>query len=184
MPVKEISDFGKSESRIARAKKDYQIALRKYQLAYDKVLNKSTLPGISLIKEENKKIIENALQFWEEKRLTSHAWCIMSNHFHWVLTVFDKEVEIRQVLDSPESERIPDLGKSESLKKPVYIQDILHSVKLFSARQINKNENRTGQLWGHESFETTVVLSTYCRIVIPNFLPVQSGGVSESAIYQ
>ena len=31
---------------------------------------------------------------------------------------------------------------------------------------------------------TSVVLSAYRRIVIPNFLPVQSGGVSESAIYQ
>ncbi len=48
------------------------------------------------------------------------------------------------------------LEKLQSLVKPVYLQDILHSVKLFSARRINENENRTGQLWEHESFETTI----------------------------
>lgn len=80
---------------------------------------------------------------------------------HWILTVFERES------DFPKSDNFnfSDLGKSESresgfpnpdISKPVYLQDILHSVKLFTARRINKNENRTGHLWEEESFETTI----------------------------
>lgn len=58
----------------------------------------------------------------------------MSNHFHWVVSIFEKDEN----------------------GKPVYLQDILHSIKLFSARRINENENHIGQLWVHESFDTTI----------------------------
>jgi REP element-mobilizing transposase RayT len=203
------SELRNSESRLAQAKKEYQIALRKYRLAYDKILNKSNLPGISLIKKENRKVIEEALMFWEGKRLTNHAWCIMSNHFHWVFTVFEKEVEPARESDFPKSDKISDLGKSESrelefpnsnslssetqsptaesefpnsdIKKPVYLQDILHSIKLYTARQINKNENRKGQLWEHESFDTTIRNDKHFYRVVEYTLnnPVSAGLVKD-----
>jgi REP element-mobilizing transposase RayT len=195
-PAKELSGLGNPESHLVATKKEYQIALRKYRLAYDKFLNKSALPGTNLVKDENRKIIEEALLFWEGKRLTSHAWCIMPNHVHWVLTVFEREFcglgnpQSRESgfpnpdakdSDFPKSENelcglgnpqsqpqsrdtdfpksvkeISGLGNPESHVKPVYLQDILHSVKLFTARRINKNENRSGHLWEEESFETTI----------------------------
>jgi putative transposase len=124
-------DLGKLQSQ---AKKDYRIALFRYRLAYDRILNESALPGLILAKEENRKIIEETLLFWEGKRLTNHAWCIMSNHVHWVITVFERDEK----------------------GKPVFLQDILHSVKLFTARRINENANLHGQFWEHESFETTI----------------------------
>lgn len=127
-------DLGKSKSQIAKTKKAYFEALCRYRLAYDKFLHKSIKPTISLIKQEHRKVIEEALYFWEGKKLNSHAWCIMSNHFHWVLTLFDKDEN----------------------GEPIYLQDILHSVKLFTAKRINKAENLKGQLWAHESFETTI----------------------------
>ena len=134
-PTPIIFDLGKSEFRkLAQAKKDYQIALRKYRLAYDKILNNLKTPKISLLKENNKAIIEEVLNFWEGKRLKTHAYCIMSNHFHWVVSVFEK-------------------GENG---KPVYLQDILHSIKLFSSRRINENENQSGKLCEHESFDTTI----------------------------
>ena len=58
----------------------------------------------------------------------------MSNHVHWMLSVFERDEN----------------------GKPVYLQDILHSVKLLTARRINDNENLRGQFWEHESFETTI----------------------------
>ena len=127
-------DLGKSKSRKEEAKTAYYAALRNYRLAYDKFLHKSTEPTISLIKPTNRKVIEEALHFWEGKRLNSHVWCIMSNHFHWVLTIFEKDEH----------------------SEPIFLQDILHSVKQFTAKKINKTENRIGQLWAHESFETTI----------------------------
>lgn len=160
--VKENFAVGKSESQnlesqLEEAKKEYQIALRKYRLAYDKILKISDLQGISLVKEENRKVIEEALTFWEGKRLTSHAWCIMSNHIHWVLSVFEKEQETGRESEFPNSDNAKlQFGNPQSHQKPVYLQDILHSVKLFTARRINENENRTGQLWENESFDTTI----------------------------
>ncbi|KAF0239053.1 MAG: hypothetical protein FD181_438 [Prolixibacteraceae bacterium] len=123
-----------SKSQKEEAKKAYLEAIRNYRLAYDKFLHKSTEPTISLINPSNREIIEDALHFWEGKRINSHVWCIMSNHFHWVLTVLEKDEN----------------------GEPIYLQDILHSVKQFTAKKINKAENRNGQLWEHESFETTI----------------------------
>jgi REP element-mobilizing transposase RayT len=127
-------ELGNSKSQLADTKAAYYTALRNYRLAYDKFLHKSTESTISLIKPINQEVIKEALRFWEAKKLHSHAWCIMSNHFHWVLTVFEKD----------------------ELGEPLYLQDILHSVKQFTAKRINKIENREGQLWAHESFETTI----------------------------
>ncbi len=81
--------------------------------------------------------------------------------------VFNSNIEICDLGKSqsqPQS-RESDFPKSDSFNlrvgnpqssKPVYLQDILHSVKLFTARRINKNENRSGHLWEEESFETTI----------------------------
>jgi REP element-mobilizing transposase RayT len=155
----ESFDLGKSKSRLEKAKKDYQIALRKYSLAFDKILNTSNSPNLSLIKEMNRNVIEEALLFWEGKRLTNHAWCIMTNHVHWVLSV----------------------SKNGGNGMPVYLEDILHSVKLFTARRINENENKTGQFWEHESFDTTIRderhFSNVFNYVINN--PVAAGLVAD-----
>ena len=147
---------GNSESQI---KKEYNLALRKYRLAYDKILNKSKTPNISLITNENKTIIEEALQFWEGTRLKTHAWCIMSNHFHWIVSVFEKDEN----------------------RKPVYLQDILHSIKLFTARNININEKRKGQLWVHESFDTTIRNERHFMNVVKYTInnPVSAGMVKD-----
>jgi putative transposase len=149
------SEFPNSDKELTQAQNDYRIALLKYRLAYDRILNKSAVPGLILAKEENRKIIENTLLFWEGKRLTNHAWCIMSNHVHWVITVFERDEK----------------------GKPVFLQDVLHSVKLFTARGINENENLHGQFWEHESFETTIRddghFARIFRYVIQN--PVKAG---------
>ena len=58
----------------------------------------------------------------------------MPNHIHWVFRVFEKDEK----------------------GHPVYLQDILYSVKRFTANSINKLENRTGPLWQKESFDTTI----------------------------
>ncbi|MDP3912691.1 MAG: transposase [Bacteroidota bacterium] len=152
-------DFGKSKSQLAQAQKDYQIALRKYRFAYDKNLHNSTEPTILLIKENNRILIENALLFWEGKRLTNHAWCIMSNHVHWVLSVSEKDEN----------------------GKPVFLEDILHSVKLFTARRINDNEGKSGQFWEHESFDTTIRNETHFANVVNYVInnPVSAGLVSD-----
>jgi len=75
-----------------------------------------------------------SLKFWEGKKLNNCAYTIMNNHIHWVFELLEKDQE----------------GHS------VYLQDILQSVKRFSANRINKLENRLGSLWQKESYDTTI----------------------------
>jgi len=215
----DMFDLRKSNSQLAEARKNYYIALRKYRLAYDKVLHRSNQPTINLTKENNRKLVEEALLFWEGKRLKNHAWCIMSNHIHWVLSLFEQESGGAGVglgksntsnlrpgkpqsreLEFPNSNMF-DFGKSNSQREsdfpkpgnfdlktsksqsgePVYLQDILHSVKLFTARLINQNENKNGQLWEHESFDTTIRNSRHFENVMNYTIknPVSAGLVKD-----
>ena len=119
---------------LAKHKRDYLLLRKKYFFQLEKILNQNLNGQFTLQKETNQKIIEDALKFWENKRLHSHAWCIMPNHVHWVVSIF----------------------KMDEKQRPVYLQDILHSIKSFTAHQINKSEKTSGQVWMHESFDTTI----------------------------
>ena len=125
-------------------KKKYILYRMRHFFMMEKLLNNSDFQGISLVKEQNRKVIEESLKFWEKKRLTNHAWCIMPNHLHWVFT----------------------LNQKDEMGRPVYLQNVLHSVKLFSSRRINENENRKGQLWMHESYDITIRNEMHFRNVI------------------
>ncbi len=129
----QLKQTNPSGSEIKHAKMEYFRTREKYWLMLDKFLNNSS-PQFLLSKEINRIVLEEALNFWEGKRLKNHAWCIMPNHLHWVVSLFKKDEN----------------------GNPVYLQDIMHSIKLFSARRINGNENHKGQLWLHESYETTI----------------------------
>ena len=122
------------EETINELKLQRSIVRKKYMKAYDDLLHLQTKPIVDLSKNENTQTIISALSFWEGKRIENYAICVMSNHVHWVFRVFEKD----------------DNGQ------PVYLQDILQSVKRFTANRINKLENRTGTVWLRESFDTTI----------------------------
>lgn len=75
-----------------------------------------------------------AFLFWEGNKIENEAFCVMPNHFHWVFTT----------------------KKIDNAGNPVYLQDILRSVKSFTAKEINRLSDRSGQLWQRESFDTTI----------------------------
>jgi REP element-mobilizing transposase RayT len=58
----------------------------------------------------------------------------MSNHVHAVFRLFDKN----------------------EVEKPKYLEDIMHSIKRFSAYEINKILNRSGHFWQVESYDRWV----------------------------
>ena len=115
-------------------KQDYQSVRRQYIKAYDDLLDAQIKPEINLSKPENLEIIFSALLFWEGRRLQNLAFTIMPNHVHWVVKLFN----------------------IDSIGDPVYLQDILQSVKRHSSNKINKIEKRSGKLWQKESFDTTI----------------------------
>lgn len=120
--------------KIETIKKEYYITRKKYIQAFDDLMDSQTVTGINLSRKENTDALMNTLHFYNGKKIYNYAFCIMPNHVHWVF----------------ETLKVDENGK------PVYLQDIMQSVKRFSANKINEIENRKGSLWQKESFETTI----------------------------
>jgi REP element-mobilizing transposase RayT len=150
----------KTAGSLKELKKEYYSLRQKYFKAFDEYLDVQQNPKIDLCKKQNLEIMMEALNFWQGKRLENEAFCIMSNHVHWVFQLFEKDDN----------------------DKPVYLQDIMHSVKRFSANRINKNKKRTGALWQKESFDTTIRNEKHMYNVIEYTLnnPVSAGLVNNS----
>lgn len=113
---------------------DYNLMRKKQMKAFDDLLDLNEKSIVNLSNTVNRKIMFDALLFFEEKKLENYAFCIMPNHVHWVFRTLEKDEN----------------------GKPVYLQDIMHSIKSFTANEINKNENRNGALWQVESYDTTI----------------------------
>ena len=73
-------------------------------------------------------IVAQALRFHDGKRLRCGDYVIMPNHVHWLI--------------------LPLPGHN--------LEDILHSVKGWSGREINGSLKRRGRLWQKESFDHIV----------------------------
>ncbi|MCH7903190.1 MAG: carbamoyl-phosphate synthase large subunit [Armatimonadetes bacterium] len=82
--------------------------------------------GSCLLKQDsNASVVAEALRHFDGERYKLHAYCVMPNHVHAILEPL-------------------------SLHK---LEDILHSWKSFTAKQINKNEGRTGRFWQPEYYD-------------------------------
>ncbi len=131
----EILKTHKADFRaIEDAKREYYILRKKYIAQVDEILDVQKETFVDLSIPEHVKIIYDTLMFWEGNRIANYCFCIMPNHVHWVLRIFEKDEN----------------------GKPVYLEDVMHSVKLFTARQINEHNGKTGTLWQKESFDTTI----------------------------
>jgi REP element-mobilizing transposase RayT len=113
---------------------DYNILRKKTMKAMEDLLHLKTKCIVDLSRSENTTIVQDALCYWEGKKLKNYALCVMPNHVHWVFRLLDKDVN----------------GKS------VWLEDILKSVKQYSATQINEFEKQKGTLWHKESWDTTI----------------------------
>jgi len=144
---------------LKKLKIEYYTLRKKYIKAYDDLLDAERSPKINLSKPEHTKVIIETLKFWEGVKLENYAFCVMPNHVHWVFRVFEKDKN----------------------KEPVYLQDILYSVKRFTANRINVFENRKGELWQKESFDTTIRDEKHLVRAIEYTLnnPVSAGMVKE-----
>ncbi|MEA3496856.1 MAG: transposase, partial [Bacteroidota bacterium] len=81
-----------------------------------------------LKKKENATIVANAIKYFAGDRYILDEWVVMPNHVH---------VLVKPIADNK-------------------LSNILHSWKSFTANEINKFENLSGQLWMHESYDHIV----------------------------
>ena len=115
-------------------KLEFNLTRKIYLKAFDDLLHLQKNSKVNLSKDSNRTILVNALTFWEGKRIENYAYCVMSNHVHWVLKVFN----------------------TDENGNTINLQDILQSVKRFSETVINKIEGLNGPLWQNESYDTAI----------------------------
>lgn len=155
----EEADRNPHHPELQKLKQEYNLLRKKYIKAFDDLLDAEKYPAVDLSKPENTKAIAESLLYWEGIKLENHAFCIMNNHIHWVFRVFEKDAK----------------------DEPVYLQDIMYSVKRFTSNRINALENRKGTLWQKESFDTTIRDEKHLYYAIRYTLnnPVSAGLVND-----
>ena len=87
---------------------------------------------------EARTIVLNALRHFHNTRYELFAACVMPDHVHLLMQPWPKENN----------------GKGNVVFWPV--SDLLHSIKSFSAHQINKIEKKAGAVWEKERFDRYV----------------------------
>jgi len=112
--------------------------------------------GVCWLKETAvAEMIAETLKFHEGKKYRLHAWVIMPNHGHLLLT--------------------PLPG--------VHLPSVMHSIKSYTAQMANKILKRKGQFWQHESFDRYIRDSRHFNAVVRYIEnnPVKAG-LCESAV--
>ena len=107
-----------------KTKKEYY---DKFAKTVDKWLDNNY--GDCLLKKtDNRKIVEDALLFFDGKRYDLIAYVVMPNHVHILM----------------------------KLKEGHELIEIMRSIKSFTAKKINDNENKSGPLWQSESYDRLI----------------------------
>jgi REP element-mobilizing transposase RayT len=75
--------------------------------------------------EKVAEVVQNALLYHDEKKYKLHSWVIMPNRIHFLLTP----------------------------NRKIKLEEIVHSIKSFTANEANKILNRKGIFWQHEPFD-------------------------------
>ena len=117
--------------------------INKFGKAVDKWLDNNY--GDCLLKKtSNRKIVEDALLFFNGERYDLIAFVVMPNHVHILM----------------------------KLKEGHELVEIMRSIKSYTAKKINENENRTGAVWQSESYDRLIRdhehLENVVRYIISN----------------
>jgi alanyl-tRNA synthetase/REP element-mobilizing transposase RayT len=91
------------------------------------------------LSSKSRDIVLKSLLFGnEQRRYQLFAACVMPDHVHFLME--------------------PQIKAEDKDGKPVFwpLSEILHSIKSFTAHEINKAENENGQIWENESFDRLI----------------------------
>jgi len=155
LQIKTLEQLPSEFMALARAKKEYFQYRKKYIQAYAEILDNCKSPAINLSDPEIVEILVSTLQFWHGRKINNFAFTVMPNHVHWVFELYPRNQD----------------------GNPLYLQDLMQSVKRFSSNRINKVLGRTGPLWQKESFDTTIRNYRHLQCAIRYTLnnPVKAG---------
>jgi alanyl-tRNA synthetase/REP element-mobilizing transposase RayT len=124
--------------------------------------------GERILSEAARDVIFDCILNWREKRYRLIAACVMPDHVHLILQPGIKEMA----------------KDGSAVFWP--LSEILHSIKSFSAKEINKLDTRTGAVWQDERFDRYIRsdadLQEKFRYVCAN--PWASGVVDQTQPYR
>ncbi len=83
-------------------------------------------------------VLKSLLFGHEQRRYQLYAACVMADHVHFLFE--------------------PQIKEQDQEGKPVFwpLAELLHSIKSFTAHEINKSEGKSGQVWENESFDRAI----------------------------
>jgi REP element-mobilizing transposase RayT len=141
---------------------------KRYFAKFDEYLDKVNTGELYLNDERVAKIVADTIHFLDGKKYDLICYCIMPNHVHIVFSVGQ--------FSKLSKDNIGQVGNLSYNLSP-----ILHTLKLFTAREANKILHRTGAFWQHESYDHIIrdekELYRIVEYVLNN--PVKAGLVSE-----
>jgi putative transposase len=136
------------EKEIETLSEDYQ-NMQRYQFSkkqfnwLDELLTQDIDFPQLLQRPDVAEIIQNALHYLDDKKYCLHAYCVMPNHVHVLLTPYCEKADEKSALS-----------------------DITHSLKRYTAREINKLLEKAGAMWARESYDHIVRNETEFGIII------------------
>jgi alanyl-tRNA synthetase/REP element-mobilizing transposase RayT len=98
------------------------------------VINFQTLNGRQL-SPAARDVVFDCILHWRERRYRLVAACVMPDHVHMIIQ--------------------PGIKETDAQGQPVFwpLSEILHSIKSFSAKEVNQLDNTSGVLWQDERFD-------------------------------
>ena len=132
---KELLKKEYNEIKKIKTKEELDIENRRLLKKYDKILHNEKSGNHYLKNNELSKIVADTIHFWDNKRFELISYCIMSNHVHLILSMYNKNEN----------------------GKELYLRDVLSSIKKYSARKCNIIIGNTGNdFWQHESYDRII----------------------------
>jgi len=119
-PIKEVRRGAESLSHIDVAGATYFVTFRVAE----------GMGGLTLAERD---LVAGAIRFHDDKLYTVHAWVVMDDHVHLLVTPA-----------APDFDTALPIGR------------VLHAIKSFTANRINEQRGRTGRFWQSEGFDSIV----------------------------
>ncbi len=130
---------------------------------YDEALGKLPQQGFSLNDEPIAQILRDTIHFYNGKMYVLHSYCLMSNHVHLLLCALQRDNGSYYTVDQ-----------------------IVQSLKKYSAKKINEILGREGQFWDQYYFDRIIRDEDNYRRVMDYVLnnPVKAGLVDRAEIWK
>ena len=127
-----------------------------------------------VLSEKARETVLKTVLYWNNQRWKVFSVVVMPDHMHLIVKPLVESASIRNNSDSISKQKYWDLSK------------ILHSVKSYSANEINKIENKQGEpVWQTESYDRVIRNSEELvnELAYMNHNPVKAGLVSHAEEY-